>query len=169
MDLPQVNATKTHCAYGHALTGDNLKVLHRSDGRTERVCRECANRRSRDHFKRSYVHHPRQKKTPPETKVRLVRPPVMRVFDRLVIDKDGCWEWPGATSNGYGIIQLGRKIGTDRVHRVVYRYVFGSIPEGLDVMHTCHNRVCARPSHLRVGTRSENMKMSQVAGRLKRK
>ena len=36
-----VNIKKTHCLRGHELLGENLRIKRRSDGRTERVCREC--------------------------------------------------------------------------------------------------------------------------------
>lgn len=43
-----LNARKTHCKYGHPLSGDNLYKLWRRDVRAyERVCRECRRRRDR--------------------------------------------------------------------------------------------------------------------------
>lgn len=42
-----VNARKKHCKHGHPLSGDNLSVIHRKDGRSERVCRTCARARYR--------------------------------------------------------------------------------------------------------------------------
>lgn len=37
---------KTHCKYGHELSGDNLVTYYLPDGRTMRVCRACRNRRN---------------------------------------------------------------------------------------------------------------------------
>lgn len=86
-----------------------------------------------------------------------------------LVKTETCWLWPGATSNGYGIVQRGgRGEGTARVHRVVYEHFKGPIPLGLDSMHACHVRNCANPEHLSVGTRSENMAQSQRDGRLRR-
>lgn len=47
-----LNAKKTHCPKGHELSGDNLAIWSRTDGRTYRTCRKC--KRTRD--ARRYVH-----------------------------------------------------------------------------------------------------------------
>lgn len=39
----------THCKRGHALAGDNVRLVHRASGRVERWCRTCANARQRRH------------------------------------------------------------------------------------------------------------------------
>lgn len=46
------------------------------------------------------------------------------------------------------------------VHRWVVEQIKGPIPEGMVIMHLCHNRACFRYDHLRVGTQSENLLMS---------
>lgn len=38
---------RTHCPSGHPLSGTNLYVYHRRDGRTERRCKTCARERAR--------------------------------------------------------------------------------------------------------------------------
>lgn len=35
------NAAKTHCKRGHPLSGDNLRIRNRADGRTFRLCLAC--------------------------------------------------------------------------------------------------------------------------------
>lgn len=179
MALPPENARKTECEHGHPLSGDNLLIVHRKDGRIERVCRTCARARSRTFHAVHYVAHPRAKKEKPPPRLRPrrprpKRPAYLRVLDRTEIIEGGCWLWQGAQRrNGYGVIQLGRGKGTASVHRVIYEHFVGPLPElpppqGLDVMHTCHVRNCVNPGHLTLGTRAENMQASKIAGRLKR-
>lgn len=41
----------------------------------------------------------------------------------------------------------------------------GSIPPGMVIMHTCDNRLCVRPDHLRLGTQAENIQDMWSKGR----
>lgn len=152
------NSSKSKCVLGHPLSGGNLFINKRG----ARVCRECNRRRKREWKSRNPV------TAKPRGPV-AITPTIERVLAKL--DKTGeCWEWTGARVNGYGVVQRGRRgEGVTRVHRVAYAHFHGPIPEGLDVMHACHNRVCVNPDHLSVGTRRENMAQSKAAGRLKRK
>ncbi len=47
---PEHNHEKTHCRYGHALSGENLLVYQRKNGITERICIRCRNDRVLRHF-----------------------------------------------------------------------------------------------------------------------
>lgn len=76
----------------------------------------------------------------------------------------GCWEWRGRhTSNGYGRFKIQ---GLDfRAHRLSYELACGPIPNGLSVLHSCDNKLCVRPEHLRTGTQRENLQDMVDRGR----
>ena len=43
------------------------------------------------------------------------------------------------------------------VHRYAYERHVGPIPDGLQIDHICHNRICVEPSHLRAVTNKQNL------------
>ena len=77
------------------------------------------------------------------------------LVDRIVDEVTGCWNWGGATTRGYGIIDWQ---GFDSyVHRAAYSVWIGPIPDNMLVRHKCDNRKCINPKHLEVGTHLDNM------------
>lgn len=67
-----------------------------------------------------------------------------------------CWEWTDSLGrHGYGNFRLGAR--EYKAHRVSYEIAHGSIPEGAEIDHRCHNRACVNPEHLRTVTRKQNM------------
>jgi len=83
-----------------------------------------------------------------------------------------CVEWRGRRfPNGYGHIKSRplNRAGYTYAHRWAYEKFYGPIPAGLFVMHTCDNPPCINPSHLRLGTNSDNIKDSVTKGRFRRR
>lgn len=82
--------------------------------------------------------------------------PLDRLALRYVEDPaTGCWNWSGATSQGYGIVGTNRD-GTFKAHRVSYERAKGRIPDGFDLDHLCRNRRCINPEHLEPVTNAVN-------------
>lgn len=94
---------------------------------------------------------------------------IAKIQSRLEVSETGCWIWPGATASGYGRIawHASGKGTWGAVHRIMYTYLVGAIPAGLDLDHLCHNpktctapcihRACANPSHLEPVSRRVNL------------
>jgi len=81
----------------------------------------------------------------------------MKRFWEKVRESAGCWEWQGALAgSGYGLF---RGPGQHMIgaHRMAYILIYGSIPEGINVLHHCDNKRCVRPEHLFLGTQKDNM------------
>src|SRR6266404_3486086 len=53
------------------------------------------------------------------------------------------------------------------VHRFMYEALTGlPIPKGLDICHSCHNRACVNPYHIRSETHQANLMDASRAKRL---
>jgi hypothetical protein len=90
----------------------------------------------------------------------------------------GCWLWSGKLDrDGYGAFGITLPSGhhEKRTPRLSWILTNGDIPDGLQVLHNCDelysvgdktNRRCVNPSHLRLGTASDNMSDCIVKGRM---
>ncbi len=94
-------------------------------------------------------------------------------FQRLVSRQaNGCWMWTGeGNRDGYGMFRPGPGQPRYMVHRWSYEQYKTSIPDGMQIDHTCHtddescpggrdcqHRRCCNPDHLEAVTGSENTK-----------
>lgn len=97
-----------------------------------------------------------------------VRHPLPERFWQKVdkLSPDDCWEWKGGKSpQGYGVIAVNQR--GQIASRVSYEMHFGSIPDGLCVLHKCDNPSCVNPAHLFLGTNSDNVADREAKGRNK--
>lgn len=72
--------------------------------------------------------------------------------------EDGCWKWTGPTNGRKGYGHFSHRVHglSQRAHKFAYTVTVGPVPDGMQLDHTCHNRMCVNPSHLRVVTNKEN-------------
>ena len=97
-----------------------------------------------------------------------------------VREPDECWPWLACITarntpmGGYGQFHVGFDGDHRRVrimaHRMAYQLMYGDIPPGAEIDHTCHDpqvcqegrlcphRRCCNPRHMAAVTHSENMK-----------
>lgn len=80
-----------------------------------------------------------------------------RFFKYVPVRQAGeCWIWDGHTmKNGYGEFYYnGSPI---YAHRMSYLIHFGEFPDFALVCHTCDVKRCVNPSHLYLGSHSQNL------------
>lgn len=75
------------------------------------------------------------------------------------VDKNGpngCWLWVANKVRGYGRVWCSER-NMLLSHRVSWELHNGTIPEGMEVCHSCDNPPCCNPDHLFLGTHKSNM------------
>jgi len=80
---------------------------------------------------------------------------IRNIFGRLIIQENGCAEWPQATRKGYGCCEFQGRMWV--VHRLIYEHFVGLVPEGMQLDHLCRNRRCCNFAHLEPVTCKENL------------
>jgi len=84
-----------------------------------------------------------------------------KVLSRCTKSDRGCFEWQGASNGkGYGRMRIGDKVLS--THRIM-AYASGKLSQlkynrNQIILHLCDNPKCCRPSHLKVGTYSQNVR-----------
>ena len=68
----------------------------------------------------------------------------------------GCWLCTSHKVGGTGYPQGSVKKGRRSIARVMWCEKFGEWPDGLEMLHSCDNRRCINPDHVRPGTKEEN-------------
>ena len=69
-------------------------------------------------------------------------------------DVQACWTWLGACAkSGYGVLNIDNKTVT--AHRMSLN-MQGVDIQNVSVLHSCDNRQCVNPLHLRVGNQRDN-------------
>lgn len=88
-------------------------------------------------------------------RVREPRPTAERFWEKTERQPNGCLYWTAVKGDhGYGRFRADGR--TPLAHRFAYELVNGPIPQGFVVRHTCDTRCCVEPTHLILGTPSDN-------------
>lgn len=87
--------------------------------------------------------------------------------DNFLVNDGGCWIWQGCKNNkGYGMVsRRGRGFSPQLAHRYMYEQHVGPIPDGMHLLHRCDTPACVNPTHMFIGTRSDNMRDMVAKGR----
>lgn len=83
---------------------------------------------------------------------------IRNIFGRLILQENGCAEWPGAqrSKKGYGAVEYQGRLWF--THRLIFEHFVGPVPEGMQLDHLCRNPRCCNFSHLEVVTQAENLR-----------
>jgi len=104
------------------------------------------------------LRYPEDKRRPPLAKPPSSTADVIRdIRARTVVTETGCYEWTGATnSDGRAKKTINRKSTKLSRWIMVMQGELDSLDSPLWVLHHCDNPRCIRPSHMYVGTATDN-------------
>lgn len=88
-----------------------------------------------------------------------------RFLSKTKKELNGCWTWTASKSGSAGYGGFYFKGTKHYAHRVSWELHNGKIPNGMYVLHKCDNPSCVNPSHLFLGTQSDNINDSYAKGR----
>lgn len=99
------------------------------------------------------------------TRAPRTKTPVAERFWKFVDQRgpDECWEWQGALRNGYGVLNIDKKVVY--AHRFTYELHHGPLAERMHALHKCDNRKCVNPAHIFAGTKGDNARDMYAKGR----
>lgn len=75
-----------------------------------------------------------------------------------IINNNGCWEWQGPLTAGYGRTYYSPTRRGEYCHRLAYAISKNvDIPNDKEIMHICDNPKCYNPKHLKLGSHRDNI------------
>lgn len=81
--------------------------------------------------------------------------PVERLKNSYIVDPiTDCWNYKNIGGRGYGKIYVNGKHMV--AHRFSYEIFVGPLDPNLEICHSCNNKACINPKHLRQDTKSSN-------------
>lgn len=92
-------------------------------------------------------------------------------FWNKVEKTNSCWNWKGYKANGYGKVNIDSAVYfAHKIALVLSGDLVSPVKAELGasgeiIMHTCDNRACVNPSHLKVATQKDNMQDAKKKGR----
>ena len=78
-----------------------------------------------------------------------------KFITKVTKQPDGCWIWGASNNDKYGLFKLKNE---KYAHRASFILHGNKIPNGMHVLHKCDVPLCVNPSHLFLGTHTDNMR-----------